>query len=238
MHRLFGDFAHRYDLHTPPGHYKHDHAYVIEQALAHAPADCRLLDVGCGTGVFVEAALAAGIDAVGFDSASEMVDVARRRISEGRVQVKRMQELAEQAAYDVICSLSWTIHYCETASELDDVIARCHRALRPGGLLLLQVANDEAMTGAVNIDREPGPHGEPDDTFFVHRFRALHDTEHSFVADYVYASHAHADLLSESHELQFADPALIANALQRAGFRSIDVYNPTSISPFVAGNAA
>ena len=34
MHRLFDDFAHRYDLHTPPGHYQHDHAFVLEQAAA------------------------------------------------------------------------------------------------------------------------------------------------------------------------------------------------------------
>ena len=59
-------------------------------------------------------------------------------------------------AIDVVCALSWTIHYAETAAEMEDVIGRCRRALRSGGMLILQVANDEAMSGAVNVDVEPG----------------------------------------------------------------------------------
>ena len=64
MYRLFHEFAHRYDLHTPPGHYQHDHAFVIREALHVAPKNCRLLDVGCGTGVFLEAAIRAGINGI------------------------------------------------------------------------------------------------------------------------------------------------------------------------------
>ncbi len=37
--------------------------------------------------------------------------------------------------------------------------------LLPGGMLILQVADDEQMTGAVNVDREPSSSGEPDETF-------------------------------------------------------------------------
>ncbi len=153
MYRLYHEFAHRYDLHTPPGHYKHDHAFVIEEALRTAPADCRLMDVGCGTGIFLEAALAAGIDGYGIDAAPEMIDVARQRLGEGRVRVERMQELVDERAYHVVCSLSWTIHYCESIDELDEVVGRCRDVLLPGGLLILQVADDEQMTGAVSGSR-------------------------------------------------------------------------------------
>src|ERR1700712_5355021 len=106
MYRLFHEFAHRYDIHTPPGHYQHDHAFVISEALRVAPTNCRLLDIGCGTGVFLEAAIAAGIDGHGIDSAPEMIDVAHRRLGDERVRVQRMQEISEEKAYDVICSLS------------------------------------------------------------------------------------------------------------------------------------
>jgi 2-polyprenyl-3-methyl-5-hydroxy-6-metoxy-1,4-benzoquinol methylase len=235
MYRLYHEFAHRYDVHTPPGHYKHDHAFVIEQALRIAPAGCRLLDVGCGTGVFLEAAIAAGIDGHGIDSAPEMVNVASKRLGGDRVRIQRMQEISDVRAYHVVCALSWTIHYCETETELDDVIRRCRDALLPGGLLILQVANDEVMTGAVNVDREPSPSGEPDDTFFIHRFHPLQDAEHRVFADYVYANRTHRELFSEQHELRFANPAVIASTMARVGFQPVDVNTITPVTPFVVG---
>jgi SAM-dependent methyltransferase len=235
MYQLFHKFAHRYDLHTPPGHYKHDHAFAIGEALRVAPTSCRLLDIGCGTGVFLEAAITAGIDGHGIDAAPEMVDVARQRLGNDRVRVQRMQQISDENRYDVVCALSWTIHYCETEPDLNDVVARCRRALRVGGLLLLQVANGDQMSGAVNVEREVGPSGQPDDTFFIHRFRPLHDTEHRVIADYVYASRVHRELLSEEHELRFANPLLIADTLRRTGFQEVAVVNSASIAPFVIG---
>jgi 2-polyprenyl-3-methyl-5-hydroxy-6-metoxy-1,4-benzoquinol methylase len=235
MYRLFQEFAHRYDVHTPPGHYQHDHAFVIREALRVAPENCRLLDVGCGTGVFLEAAISAGIDGYGLDAAPEMIDVARRRLGNDRVCVQRMQEISTESAYDVICSLSWAIHYCETEAELKGVIRSCRRALRTGGLLILQIANEEVMTGAVNIDRESGPLGEPDDTFLIHRFRPLHDAQHRVLADYVYASHTYGDLMSEQHDLRFANAAIVAEALRSSEFQYVSVVNSASISPFVCG---
>jgi SAM-dependent methyltransferase len=233
MYRLFHEFAHRYDLHTPPGHYKHDHAFVIEKALETAPSNCRLLDVGCGTGVFLQAAIAAGIDGYGIDAASQMIDVARQRLGDDRVRVQRMQDISEIEAYDVICALSWTIHYCQTEAELRDVLHRCHRALKPGGTLLLQVANDEIMTGEVNIDREPGPSGEPDDTLFIHRFLPQKDGTHRVVADYVYASRAYRELLSDHHILEFSNPSTITGALLQSGFREVSAIEIKAICPFV-----
>lgn len=235
MYRLFHEFAHRYDLHTPPGHYQHDHAFVIREALRVAPTSCRLLDIGCGTGVFLEAAIAAGIDGHGIDAAPEMIDVARRRLGNDRVEVQRMQDITGEEAYDVVCSLSWTVHYCETEAELENLVNSCYRLLQAGGLLVLQVANDEVMTGSVNIECEPGPLGEPDDTILIHRFHPLRGAKHSVLAEYVYASRTHDELLSEQHELRFANAALIADAARRAGFQAVNVINPISVSPFVVG---
>ena len=233
MYQLFNEFADRYDLHTPPGHYRHDHAFVIAEALRVEPTHCRLLDIGCGTGVFLEAARAAGIDGYGLDASERMIDCATERLPDERLRVARMQDIADRDAYDVVCALSWTIHYCETEAELDDVVARCRTALRTGGLLVLQVADDRQMTGAVKVDREPGPSGEPGDTLLIHRFRPRHDEPHTVYADYVYVSVAAAELLSERHQLNFASPSVITSALQRARFREVRVTNEGSLSPFV-----
>lgn len=234
-YRLFGELAHRYDLHTPPNHYQHDQAFVIETALEVAPNDCRLLDIGCGTGVLLERAIEAGIDAYGIDSAPEMIAVARQRVEPRRIRVQRMQDLAEEGAYDVVCSLSWPIHYCRSRAELAAVIQRCHRALRTGGCLILQVADGAQMIGAVNVDREPGPLGEPDDTLFIYRFRALHDTDHRAIAEYIYASQSLGELLCEKHELRFANPAVISDVLQAAGLQEVHVVKCDTLSPFVLG---
>lgn len=233
MYRLFSEFAHRYDLHTPPGHYRHDHAFVIAEALRVNPTHCRLLDIGCGTGVFLEAACAAGIDGYGLDASERMIDYARGRLPGERLRVERMQEITDQDAYDVVCALSWTIHYCDSEAELEDIIVRCRTALRTGGLLVLQVADDRQMTGAVKVDREPGPSGEPDDTLLIHRFLPGNDETHTVYADYVYVSCAAAELLSERHRLSFANPSWVTAVLQRLGFREVHVMNEGSLSPFV-----
>lgn len=232
MYRLYHDFAERYDLHTPPSHYQHDHAFVLEQARRLSPT-CRLLDVGCGTGVLLEKALTAGLDAYGVDSSQDMVEVARRRVGVERIRVQRMQEISEVSAYDLVCLVSWPIHYCESEEELSDVIRRCRRSLRPGGVLLLQVANEDQMDGSVKIDFEPGPGGESKDTLFIHRFRALRDAQHRVTAEYVYVSRTHRELLCEQHALRFANPSLIAAVSQSAGFARVDVVKPDSVSPFV-----
>lgn len=234
MYDLFEKFAHRYDLHTPPHHYKHDHAFVLERASAVAPGG-RLFDIGCGTGAFLEKALAAGFDAYGADSAPGMVEVAAARLGPGRVRLERMQDFAEQGAYDIVCALSWTIHYAADAAELRDIVRRCAAALRPGGLLLLQAANGPRMNGAVRVDREPGPRGEVDDTLFIHRFRPLGGAEQGVEADYVYASQALGELLTERHHLRFCDPGVVVEVMRGAGLVEVEVVDPRSLSPFVVG---
>src|SRR5260370_664425 len=100
---LFGKVADRYDWHTPPHHYQDDHAFVLSKF---PNKGCRILDVGCGTGVFLERAAHAGLDATGIDASAEMIAIASTRVNSDRVRVARMQELSECETYDGIVSLS------------------------------------------------------------------------------------------------------------------------------------
>ena len=129
MYRLYQDYAHRYDLHTPPGHYKHDHAFVLEQVKRAVPGGGRLLDVGCGTGQFIEAALALGIDACGLDAAPGMVEAAIARLGPDRVRLERMQELSEHGQHTM--SSVPSLGPSTTARPCPSSMTRSAAAVRP-----------------------------------------------------------------------------------------------------------
>jgi SAM-dependent methyltransferase len=217
---LFGRAADRYDWHTPPHHYRHDHAFVLSRLPA---PPCRVLDVGCGTGVFLEKAAAAGFDATGLDASPEMVSLAARRVGPARVRVGRMQELSEAAGYDAVVSLSWSFNYVGSFPEAGEVLRRFFNALRPGGRLILQIAHAPNATGALNEDREPGPDGEAGDVLFLYRFRPVPERRGELLAQYVYGCKSRKELVFEEHRLGAADAHEVATAASAVGFQDVEL---------------
>lgn len=217
---LFGRAADRYDWHTPPQHYQHDHAFVLSRLPAQP---CRVLDVGCGTGVFLEKAVADGFDAVGLDASPEMVSVASRRVDLARVRLERMQEIAESASYDGIVSLSWSFNYVSSFDEAREVLGRFFNALRPGGRLILQIAHAANATGALNEDREPGPDGQADDVLFLYRFHSVPEHHGQLRAQYVYGCKSREELVFEEHLLGAADAREVAAEASAVGFQDVEL---------------
>jgi SAM-dependent methyltransferase len=234
---LFGSAAERYDWHTPPYHYQHDHTFV----LSHLPKPpSRVLDVGCGTGVFLEKAIAAGFDAVGLDSSAEMVSIASSRVGSDRVLRAQMQDLAEIEAYDSIVSLCWSFNYVSSFLEAEDVLTRFFNALRPQARLILQIAHAPNADGVLNEDREPGPRGEPNDVLFLYRFSQVKDNCGELLAQYVYGCKSLHELLFEEHKLGAADARRVAEIASKVGFENVNVLDSwrgeplaQSISAFV-----
>lgn len=219
-YELFGSAADRYDWHTPPHHYQHDHTFVLSRLPAPA---CRILDVGCGTGVFLEKAVTAGFDAVGIDAYPEMVSLASRRVGADRVRVERMQDLAEHTVYDAIISLSWSFNYVSSFVEAREVLGKFFEALRPGGRLILQIAHAPNANGALNEDREPGPDGAPGDVLFLYRFYPVLGRRGELRAQYVYGCKSRKELVSEEHRLGAADAYEVASATSDAGFKEVEL---------------
>ena len=239
-YRLFGELAARYDLHTPPAAYRPDHDFVLEELRRFGPG-ARVLDLGCGTGALLESLRGEGLEGYGIDVSPEMVDVAGQRLGPGLVRIGRLQEVDEREAYDALVSLSFPFNYCADVPEARAALAGFHRALRPGGLLLLQVAHAANAPDRLLEDWEAGPAGEKDVQFLC-RFLPVSGDVPSVRAQYVYACRSLNELLYEEHVLNLADVHLIAGLLREAGFSEIRIYDNcrrepllNALAPYILG---
>jgi len=239
-YRLFGELATRYDLHTPPGGYRPDHDFVLEELRRFGPG-ARVLDLGCGTGALLESLRGAGLEGQGIDVSPEMVAVAERRLGPGAVRIGRLQDVNEREAYDALVSLSFPFNYCADVPEACAALAGFHRALRPGGLLLLQVAHAANAPDRLIEDWEPGPAGDRDVQFLC-RFLPVSGDVPSVRAQYVYSCRSLNELLYEEHVLNLADVHLIAGLLREAGFSEIRIYDNhrrepllNALAPYILG---
>ena len=109
---------------------------VVERALPRDLAGLRVLDVGCGNGVWARWLLERGARVVGIDASEDGIRIARREVPGARFEALKvsesiLRELGEEA-FDVVLSLEVVEHLF-----LPREWARgCFGALRPGGTLV------------------------------------------------------------------------------------------------------
>lgn len=228
---LYGRFGERYDMHTPGYHYQHDHDFVIKE-IQKTWRSARVLDIGCGSGVFLEKALQAGLDPVGLDPAEAMLKLAREKVGEERVYLMSMQDLEFQQEFHAIVSLSWALNYAANASELKDILRRIKLALLPGGRVFFQVAHAlhaPKVLSDYSVDMEPGI-DDPQDIIFKYRFAML-DAE-TMMAQYKFYFHSAGEHFEEKHILRVADVKLVSHILRDLGFQNILLLEDYRCQPF------
>jgi SAM-dependent methyltransferase len=125
----------------PAGHrarevYGADHIHdfargAILAALALGPED-RLLDVGCGGGLLLRAALESGATVTGVDHSDEMVRLARERAPEAEVLLGDAQQLPFADAAFTAVAMSIVFFFL---SDPVAALSECRRVLAPGGRL-------------------------------------------------------------------------------------------------------
>jgi SAM-dependent methyltransferase len=111
---------------------------LITWALArYFPGCSRLLEVGCGTGVVLEAirASAPELDLVGSDLSPEALRIVRRRVPDAGVLELDAADLSFSAEFDVVCAFDVLEHLDDDA----DALVRMASAVRPGGGVLVNV---------------------------------------------------------------------------------------------------
>lgn len=128
----------------PEGREPPDRASRLAFLLAHAPPGSRVLDVGCGEGVFAGALRRAGREVLGVDVAAEPLRRARAR--EPALDVRLLPAVGPwplpDAGFDVVWAGEVIEHVLDTAGWLSEA----RRVLRSEGALVLSTPAHQALT--------------------------------------------------------------------------------------------
>ena len=134
--RNYEQFADRYAKHAKVK--PHNALYERPATLSLFPdlEGKRLLDAGCGPGIYAEEFLRRGATVVGVDVTPAMVELARRRVGERATihvgDLAKPLTFADTASFDVVaCPLA-----LDYIADWGPVFAEFFRVLRPGGCLV------------------------------------------------------------------------------------------------------
>jgi SAM-dependent methyltransferase len=95
-----------------------------------------VLEVGCGTGVFLGLAADRGASVHGIDAAENLVELARERVPEADVRVGDMQFLPHaDDAFDAVCGFNSFFF----AEDMVAALREAGRVAKPGAAVLIQV---------------------------------------------------------------------------------------------------
>lgn len=94
----------------------------------------RILDIGCGGGIFAEAAARAGAHVTGIDPSAQSIEGARRHASEQRLQID--YEIAEAETYRASATFDavLAVDVLEHVADIELTLDTCALLLKPGGV--------------------------------------------------------------------------------------------------------
>jgi SAM-dependent methyltransferase len=110
--------------------------YEKVMSLAEIRAGMKLLDVGCGAGGALTVARDLGAEVAGLDAASALVDIARRRLANARIEVGEMEELPFASnMFDIVTG----INSFQFAGDIVQALKEARRVTKPGGRVVMLV---------------------------------------------------------------------------------------------------
>jgi 2-polyprenyl-3-methyl-5-hydroxy-6-metoxy-1,4-benzoquinol methylase len=143
----------------------------IEQQLQQAPQPSRaprsVLDAACGTGMHAIALAQRGYAAAGADLSASMVERARQNAAAAGVEARfeaagfgMLRQTFGLGKFDAVLCLGNSLPHVLSPAELESTIEDFAACLRPGGLLIVQNRNFEAVMAHGERWMEPQAHRE------------------------------------------------------------------------------
>ena len=112
---------------------------IIKKFSKRSPGETRLLDVGCGTGWFLEQALENGFNAEGLELGQDLAEYTSKRLGI-KVNCCPLEELSGEC-YDVITLFDVIEHVPNPSQVMESIYSK----LNPGGICLLFTPNLESL---------------------------------------------------------------------------------------------
>lgn len=211
----------------------------VERQLAAAGAR-RVLDAACGTGMHAVALAQRGYDVIGADLSVGMVERARENGAaagcDARFVVAGFGELATQVGsdFDALLCLGNSLLHSLTAEALRATLTDFAAALRPGGLLLIQNRNFDAIVRDRIRWMTPQSHREDDREWLFVRFYDF-NTDGTLTFNVITLRRDDAGEWTQQVETTTLRPLLHAEllrAVEAAGFGDVACYGDMSGAPF------
>ncbi len=165
---------------------KHTYGHYLARVSRYNPNTGSLLEVGCGSGFFLEQALTQGYQEVrGVEPSREAVQNAVPSIQPYLICDMMRPGLFKMAQFDCVCLFQVFDHITDPGDILDE----CFRVLKPGGVLLCLNHNVEAVSARLLRARSP-----------------IIDIEHTYLYSFKTISR-----LAESHQFQVREVGSVYN---------------------------
>ncbi len=109
---------------------------------------CDILDAGCGTGFYLVPLAREGCRLTGLDVSPGMLAECERKLAEAElsaaVRLGAMEQIEQVCAFDAVLCLGDALCYLLETDRILDALRRFRRALRVGGLLVIE--NDNLLS--------------------------------------------------------------------------------------------
>jgi len=148
---VFEVYAHEYDLITNAAQREAYHAKEVQAIIDRFKPD-NVLDAGCATGLTAMLFARQGVEAVGLDRSRPIIKQAKKTRGDVKLplnfQYGSFESLPKRMfhKFDLVVCLANSISGVATVSDLRKVMKNFRAVLRPGGHLVLQMLNYDAIT--------------------------------------------------------------------------------------------